>query len=91
MAERLKEKSPGVMQPWYADDAAMQGGTKEVAATMVELIKAGPMFGYQPEPEKLFVICPLADEVSSRAAFAEENLPVKYCRGHQYIGGVVGS
>jgi hypothetical protein len=92
LAEKLRAKSPAVMQPWYADDAAMQGKATEVATTMVELIRLGPMFGYFPEPEKSIVICPLADEQSAKAAFEAEELPVSKCvRGHRYVGGHVGS
>ena len=52
LAERLKEAVPDVVQPWYADDAAMQGPGGLVAATFVLLEKLGPMFGYYPEPDK---------------------------------------
>ena len=58
LAELLREAAPSVMQPWYADDAAMMGPSNEVASTMMELIKIGPHFGYHPEPDKSFVICP---------------------------------
>ncbi len=91
LAEALRAHCPDVMQPWYADNAAMQGTAARVASTMVLLTRLGPMFGYLPEPEKSFVICPLADEEAAKAAFTAENLPVKYCRGHRYVGGFVGS
>ena len=41
LAEMLREASKDVMQPWYADDAAMQGAVEEVAGTMVGLVKVG--------------------------------------------------
>ena len=49
------------------------------------------MFGYLPEPEKSFVICPLASEEGVLTAFGSEGLDVKACRGHRYVGGYVGS
>ena len=49
------------------------------------------MFKYLPEPEKSFCICPLATEAAAKAIFEEEGLSVKYCRGHRYVGGYVGS
>ncbi|KAL7526623.1 hypothetical protein ACHAXR_001569, partial [Thalassiosira sp. AJA248-18] len=91
LAEMLREASPNVLQPWYADDAAMQGTAGEVAATFETLIKVGPMFGYHPEPAKSFVICPIASEAAANAVFDEKDLPVNYCRGHRYVGGFVGS
>ena len=48
------------------------------------------MFGYHPEPAKLIGICPLADEAAAKIIFGASNLPVKWCRGHRYVGGFVG-
>ena len=69
LAELLREAAPSVMQPWYADDAAMMGSSDEVAATVIKLIKLGPHFGYHPKPDKSFVICFLANQASAKAAF----------------------
>ena len=55
------------------------------------LIKIGPDFGYYPEPAKSFYIRPLADELEAKAVFSAINLPVKFCRGHHYVSGFVGS
>jgi len=62
-----------------------------VAACFKLLIRVGPHFGYHPEPEKSYVICPLAAEAAAKAIFDAANLPVQYCRGHRYVGGYVGS
>ena len=92
LAEMLREASKDVMQPWYADDAAMQGAVEEVAVTMVSLIKVGPQFGYHPEPEKSFVICPLADQADAKTALEAQGLAdLQYVRGHRYVGGYAGS
>ena len=69
LAERLREESPSVMQPWYAGDAAMMGVPAEVTKAMILLTKLGPMFRYFPEPEKLYVICIKTDEADTRVAF----------------------
>jgi hypothetical protein len=59
---------------------------------MMKLIKIGPHFGYHPEPDKSFVICPLADQAAAKAAFEAVGLnKVSYVRGHRYVGGFVGS
>ena len=91
LAEILRERFPDVLQPWYADDAAMQGRPARVAACFKLLCDLGPHFGYFPEPEKSFAICPLATEVEVKAAFEAEGMTVKTCRGHRYVGGYVGS
>ena len=67
LAELLREAQPAVMQPWYADDAAMMGFAERVAACFELLIRVGPHFGYHPEPEKSYVICPLAAEAAAKA------------------------
>ena len=41
----LQEDFLSVMQPWYADDAAMNGSSSEVTPCFEKFIKAGPMFG----------------------------------------------
>ena len=91
LAELLREKSLEVLQPWYVDDAVMQGKPQDVADTFHELVRLGPMFGYLPEPEKSFAICPLATEVAAKTIFEASGLPVRYRRGHRYVGGFVGS
>ena len=91
LAEFLQERFPDVLQPWYADDAAMQGRPDRVAACFKLLCDLGPHFGYFPEPEKSFSICPLATEDEVKAAFVAEGMTVKTCRGHRYVGDYVGS
>ena len=49
------------------------------------------MFGYHPEPEKSWMICPLADEAAGKTVFEARELNVNWTRGHRYVGGFVGS
>ena len=91
LAEALRKEFPDVLQPWYADDAAMQGPPARVAACFKLLCKLGHIFGYYPEPEKSFAICPLAVEREVKVVFTAEGLSVQTCRGHRYVGGYVGS
>ena len=46
IAEALQKEFPDILQPWYADDAAMQGPPARVAACFKLLCKLGPMFGW---------------------------------------------
>ena len=91
LTEILCVKFPNVLQPWYADGAAMQGLLAKVATCFTLLVKLGPMIGYLTEREKSFAIYPIATEAMAKVAFTAENLEVKACRGHHYIGGYVGS
>ena len=76
LAEALRMEFPDVLQPWYVDDAAMQGPPARVAACFKLLCKLGPKFGYYPEPEKSFAICPLAVEQEVKDVFTAEGLAV---------------
>ena len=60
-AECLQKAAPRVLQPWYADNAAMAGAVSEVAVTMTVLQDYGLAWGYYPEPAKSYVICVLLD------------------------------
>ena len=90
LAELLRKEFPEVLQPWFADDAAMQGAPLRVGKCFKLLTEVGSMFWYLPEPDKSFAICPLASEEGVLAAFGSEGLDVKACRGDRYIGGYVG-
>ena len=91
LAKRLRNDFPAVMQPWYADNAAMIGKALGISGCFKLLMKIGLHFGYHPEPAKSFYICLLADELEAKEAFSSMNLPVKFCRGHRYVGGYIGS
>jgi hypothetical protein len=59
LAEALRRSDPSVLQPWYADNFALQGPASRVADLFHMLCHHGPSVGYFPEPEKCWVICPL--------------------------------
>ena len=52
LAEALRQSDPSVLQPWYADDFALQGPASPVADLFYMLCHHGPSVGYFPEPEK---------------------------------------
>jgi hypothetical protein len=91
LADKLRQECGDVLQPWYADDAAMQGTAEAVSQCFQLLCKYGPMYGYYPEPAKSFAICPLATEATAQAIFTANDLPVSFVRGHRYVGGYAGS
>ena len=53
---------PRVLQPWFADDGAMDGEGSKVAACFVELNRIGHQFRYYPEVSKSIAVCPLESE-----------------------------
>jgi hypothetical protein len=80
-----------VLQPWYTDNMAMMGASKQIARVFQLLMEKGTSVDYFPEPAKLYHICPKEEEAEARAAFKEAGLHVNFCRGKRYIGGFVGS
>ena len=85
LAETLCRSHPDVIQPWYADDAAMHGTVSYIASTMRQLQALGPARGYFPEPaNSIFLGRP---ETSARAQEVLEEFNFKFLDGHRYIGG----
>jgi hypothetical protein len=91
LAEALRRSDPSVLQPWYADDFALQGPASRVADLFHMLCRHGPSVGYYPETEKCWVICPPSSEPHARNAFNAAALPVNFCHGKRYVGGFLGS
>ena len=81
LAETLRRSDPTVLQPWYADDFALQGPASRVAKLFHILCRHGPSVGYFPEPEKCWVICPPSSEPQARQVFNDASLSVNYCHG----------
>ena len=89
LASTIRAAVPTVVQPWYADDAAMAGPVHGIAAAQRLLLELGPRRGYFPEPEKSILIVPLATPPNALDPLAEFNF--RHEEGHRYLGGFVGS
>ena len=89
LAESLRKAEPTVIQPWYADDAAMAGPVSRIATLMRLLEELGPARGYFPEPAKSIYLGRSEDEERAREVLEEFNF--QYHEGHRYIGGFIGS
>jgi hypothetical protein len=89
LAETIRARVPTVVQPWYADDAAMAGPVAGIAEAQRLLLDLGPRRGYFPEPDKSILIAPLATPPNALASLAEFNF--RHEEGHRYLGGFVGS
>ena len=54
------------------------------------LLKHGPPHGYLPEPSKSVIICKSQEELNNvQSRLQDYNF--KYCLGHRYLGGFLGS
>ena len=83
------EVDPGVLQPWYTNDAAMRGCSKHNAKLLRALMEKGPFHEYFPETEKSWHVCAEGRE-EAREAFDAEVLKVRFTRGERYLGGFYG-
>lgn len=90
MAETLRRHNPSIVQPWYADDAAMAGRCQDIASAMRHLLRIGPLRGYYPEPSKSVLICePGEDRERAQTLLAEFDF--QYSDGDRYLGGFIGT
>ena len=56
LAEDLRSADPGLLSPFYADDAAFGGLVRQSAHLLKLLMKRGPDRGYFHEPAKSLFI-----------------------------------
>ena len=89
VGEDIGKAEPEVVQPWFADDVAMAGPSKRVAAAMALLQHPGPARGYFPEPSTNIVFCQESQMDQVRRTLERFNF--QYSDGHRYVGGFIGS
>ena len=57
LAEELRAADPGLLSPFYVDDAAFDGSARRSAQLLKLLMKRGPDRRYFPDPSKsIFVL-----------------------------------
>jgi hypothetical protein len=89
LSHDLRVRHPSVLQPWYADNAAMEGRASAVTAAMGSLVQAGPARGYFPLPEKSVVLVRPADFVAASSRIARFDFAYK--DGARYLGSFLGA
>jgi hypothetical protein len=89
LSESLRIAVPGLVQPWYADDAAMAGPISQIRKAQLLLQEWGPQRGYYPEPSKSVLVTPPFTTPDQLTPLTEFNYQVT--EGSRYIGGFVGS
>ena len=91
LAEELRAADPGILSPFYADDAAFDSLARRSAQLQKLLMKRGPDRGYLFEPDKsLFISDTQGQEKAARRGFVKEGLLLNFTRGSQYLGAYLG-
>lgn len=90
LTESLRAEEPTVLQPWYADDAAMVGPVDAIARAMRLLEARGPARGYYPEPAKSIFVPDKAEQADDCRTRLQE-LQFQHKAGARYVGGFVGT
>ena len=81
----------GLLSPFYADDAALDGSARRSTQLLKLLIKRGPDQGYFPDPDKsLFISDTPGQEEAAKREFAKEGLVLKFVSGSRYLGAYLG-
>ena len=82
---------PGLLSPFYADDAAFGGSARRSAQLLKLLMKRGTERGYLPEPAKsLFISDTSGQEAAAKREFANEGLCLNIVSGSRYLGPYLG-
>ena len=91
LAEELQAADPGLLYPFYADDAAFDGLAWRSAQLLKLLMRRGPDRGYLPAPAKsLFILDTQGQEEAAKREFAVEGLTINFVSGSRYLGAYLG-
>ena len=91
LAEDLRAADPGLLSPFYADDAAFDGSARRSAQLLKLLMRRGMDQGYFPEPAKsLFILDTPEQEEAANREFAVEGLTLNFVSVSRYLGAYLG-
>ena len=91
LAEELRAADPGILSPFYVDDAAFGGSERRSAQLLKLLMKRGPDRGYFPDPAKsLFISDNPGQEEVAKKEFAKKGLCLNFVDGSWYLGAYIG-
>ena len=89
LAKELRAADPGLLSPFYADDAAFDGLARRIAQLLNLLMERGSDRGYFPEPAKsLFVSDTSRQEEAAKREFAVEGLNLNFVSDSRYLWGI---
>ena len=91
LLEKFRVKDPGLLSPFYADDAAFDGSELRSAQLIKLLMKRGTSRGYFPEPAKSqFISDTPGQEDAAKGGFTKEGLFFNFVSGNIYLGAYLG-
>ena len=91
LAEELKTADPGILSPFYADDAAFDGLARQSAQLLKLLMQRGLDQRYSPVPAKSLLISDkMGQEAAAKWEFAVEGLTLNFVSGSRYLGAYLG-
>jgi len=91
LCRRMNAQLPGVLKPWYADNASSIGTASDNAQCLAFLVQHGQWYGYVPQPAKSWYVCKAEDEAVAREEYLKLGLSIRFTRGQRYLGGYVSS
>ena len=91
LTEELCAADPGILSPFYANDAAFDGLARRSAQLLKLLMRRGPDRLYLPEPAKyLFISDTPGKKSAAKRKFAAEGLTLNFVNGSWYLGAYLG-
>ena len=91
LAEDLHAADPGLLSPFYADNAAFDSLARQSAQLLKLFMKRGTDRGYLPEPAKSLFISDNPGQVAvAKREFAVEGLTLNLVSGSRYLGAHLG-
>ena len=91
LVKGFRAADPGLLSPFYADDAAFNGLARRSAQLLKVLMKRRVDQGYIPEPAKfLFIFHIPGQEEAAKREFAVEGLTLNFASGSRYLGVYLG-
>ena len=91
LVEELRVAGPGLLSPFYADDATFDGSARRSVQLLKLFMKKGPDRGYLPEPAKsLFISDTPEQEEAANPEFAVEGLTLNFVSGSRYLEAYLG-
>ena len=80
-----------IRQVWYADDSSAAGKLESLFEWWRELSNWGPLLGYQPAPEKCYLVVKNeVDLAKARHIFADSDIKITM-QGRPFLGSAIGN
>ena len=91
LPEELRAADPGILSPFYTDDAAFDGSARRSAQLLKLLMNRGPDQGFFPETAKyLFISDTPGQKEAAKQEFSKEGIVLNFASGSRYLGAYLG-